>query len=122
MTAMDGDPKILAEPERLALAAQRPVTLVGLMGSGKSSIGKRLAARLNLPFVDADDLGVFLDALEQFARGENVSVCGTCPHRSVASLSELTRPTPDVPGMRCEKHEPKTHVLWSWSRALASHP
>lgn len=54
MTAMDGDPKILAEPERLALAAQRPVTLVGLMGSGKSSIGKRLAARLNLPFVDAD--------------------------------------------------------------------
>jgi shikimate kinase len=54
MTAMDGDPKILAEPERLAWAAQRPVTLVGLMGSGKSSIGKRLAARLNLPFVDAD--------------------------------------------------------------------
>ena len=54
MTAMDGDPKILAEPERLAFAAQRPVTLVGLMGSGKSSIGKRLAARLNLPFVDAD--------------------------------------------------------------------
>ena len=51
---MDGDPKILTEPERLALAAQRPVTLVGLMGSGKSSIGKRLAALLNLPFVDAD--------------------------------------------------------------------
>ena len=51
---MDGDPKILTEPERLAFAAQRPITLVGLMGSGKSSIGKRLAARLNLPFVDAD--------------------------------------------------------------------
>ncbi len=28
--------------------------LVGLMGVGKSTIGKRLAARLGLPFVDAD--------------------------------------------------------------------
>ena len=28
--------------------------LVGLMGVGKSTIGRRLAARLNLPFVDAD--------------------------------------------------------------------
>jgi shikimate kinase len=33
----------------------RPVALVGLMGAGKSAIGKRLAARLDLPFVDADD-------------------------------------------------------------------
>jgi shikimate kinase len=47
---MDGDLKIDGE----RLAAQRPVTLVGLMGSGKSSIGKRLATRLGLPFVDAD--------------------------------------------------------------------
>lgn len=39
---------------QLGLAAQRPITLVGLMGSGKSSVGKRLAARLGLPFVDAD--------------------------------------------------------------------
>lgn len=33
----------------------RTVALVGLMGAGKSAIGKRLAARLDLPFVDADD-------------------------------------------------------------------
>lgn len=32
----------------------RPIVLVGLMGVGKSTIGKRLAHRLNLPFVDAD--------------------------------------------------------------------
>lgn len=51
---MDGDPKNQEEAERLALAARRPVTLVGLMGAGKSSIGKRLAARLGLPFLDAD--------------------------------------------------------------------
>jgi shikimate kinase len=33
----------------------RSIVLVGMMGSGKTSIGKRLAARLNLPFVDADN-------------------------------------------------------------------
>ncbi|MFN0217723.1 MAG: 3-dehydroquinate synthase [Hyphomicrobium sp.] len=35
--------------------AGRAIVLVGLMGSGKSSIGRRLAARLQWPFVDADD-------------------------------------------------------------------
>ncbi|WP_156678901.1 shikimate kinase [Sphingomonas profundi] len=33
---------------------KRPIVLVGLMGVGKSTVGKRLAARLHLPFVDAD--------------------------------------------------------------------
>src|SRR6185369_285351 len=32
----------------------RTLVLVGLMGAGKSAIGKRLAQRLGLPFVDAD--------------------------------------------------------------------
>lgn len=32
----------------------RAVVLVGMMGSGKSSVGKRLGARLDLPFRDAD--------------------------------------------------------------------
>jgi len=32
----------------------RPIVLVGLMGSGKTTIGKRLAARLKWPFTDAD--------------------------------------------------------------------
>ncbi|HEY5065920.1 MAG TPA: shikimate kinase [Xanthobacteraceae bacterium] len=32
----------------------RSVVLVGMMGVGKSSIGRRLAARLAMPFVDAD--------------------------------------------------------------------
>ena len=32
----------------------RTITLVGLMGAGKSTVGRRLAARLGLPFVDAD--------------------------------------------------------------------
>jgi shikimate kinase len=33
---------------------RRSVVLVGMMGAGKSSIGRRLASRLALPFVDAD--------------------------------------------------------------------
>lgn len=32
----------------------KSIVLVGLMGAGKSTIGRRLAARLALPFVDAD--------------------------------------------------------------------
>jgi shikimate kinase len=32
----------------------RSIVLVGLMGAGKSTIGRRLAQKLNLPFVDAD--------------------------------------------------------------------
>jgi shikimate kinase len=33
---------------------RRSIVLVGMMGSGKSSIGRRLAARLGIPFSDAD--------------------------------------------------------------------
>lgn len=36
------------------LLAGRPIVLVGLMGAGKTSIGRRLAEKLGLSFVDAD--------------------------------------------------------------------
>jgi shikimate kinase len=43
------------EAERLrTLLAGRHLVLVGLMGAGKTSVGKRLAQRLNLPFIDSD--------------------------------------------------------------------
>jgi shikimate kinase len=38
----------------LAPLGGRSVVLVGMMGVGKSSIGRRVAARLAIPFVDAD--------------------------------------------------------------------
>jgi shikimate kinase len=48
----------LAKPGRIAaLAARidRPIVLVGMMGVGKSSLGKRLASLLGFGFVDADE-------------------------------------------------------------------
>lgn len=47
----------LTEQDIPAIAARitRPVVLVGLMGAGKSTVGRRLAALLRRDFVDADD-------------------------------------------------------------------
>jgi shikimate kinase len=45
-------------PEAAAIRAQlgtRSIVLVGMPGSGKSAVGRRLATRLDLPFVDADE-------------------------------------------------------------------
>ena len=35
---------------------KKPIVLVGLMGSGKTALGKRLAVALGLPFVDSDKI------------------------------------------------------------------
>lgn len=54
-----GNEAMVAESEageRLAPvpAAERSIVLVGLMGAGKTTVGRRLAKRLDLAFVDAD--------------------------------------------------------------------
>jgi shikimate kinase len=48
--------QIAASPPAPLTAAlgRRAIVLVGMMGAGKSSIGRRLAQRLGTPFVDAD--------------------------------------------------------------------
>ncbi len=42
------------EAEILTALGQRLIVLVGMMGAGKSTVGRRLAARLRVPFLDAD--------------------------------------------------------------------
>lgn len=41
--------------QKLTDRLNKPIVLVGLMGVGKSTVGRRLAKRLGLPFVDSDD-------------------------------------------------------------------
>lgn len=63
------------------IAPKRTIALVGLMGAGKTTIGRRLAQALELPFADADDAivtaagrsieDIFADRGEcEFRRGE----------------------------------------------------
>jgi shikimate kinase len=47
--ALSGHHALLA-----AALGRRSIVLIGMMGAGKSSIGRRLAARLGIPFSDAD--------------------------------------------------------------------
>jgi shikimate kinase len=43
-----------SEAAIVAALGSRSVVLIGMMGAGKSSIGRRLAGRLAIPFADAD--------------------------------------------------------------------
>ena len=53
-TVLPADVSASREAEILATLGTRLIVLVGMMGAGKSTIGRRLAARLGLPFLDAD--------------------------------------------------------------------
>ena len=53
-TASQAAAQTSQEAEITAALGTRSVVLVGMMGAGKSTIGRRLAARLRLPFLDAD--------------------------------------------------------------------
>lgn len=57
----DLEPLCIAPPkgnrdkvQKLTDILDRPIVLVGLMGAGKSTVGRRLAKRLGIPFVDSD--------------------------------------------------------------------
>lgn len=40
---------------RIVRRIERPVVLVGMMGVGKSTVGRKLATMMHAPFIDADD-------------------------------------------------------------------
>ena len=52
--AAPAQPSPALEADIASALGSRSVVLVGMMGAGKSTIGRRLAARLRLPFLDAD--------------------------------------------------------------------
>ena len=53
--------------EKLIASLDRPIVLVGLMGVGKSTVGRHLAKRLGLPFIDSDS------AIEDAAGGASAA-------------------------------------------------
>jgi shikimate kinase len=53
--ALQNDTNATVPPAAIVAGlGRRSIVLVGMMGVGKSSVGRRLAARLSIPFVDAD--------------------------------------------------------------------
>ena len=58
MTAQHGEPEGGATPAATPSGRrrlERTIALVGMMGVGKSTVGKKLADSLSAPFVDSDD-------------------------------------------------------------------
>ena len=54
-TTSPGAANTSQDAEISAALGKRSIVLVGMMGAGKSTIGRRLSARLHLPFLDADN-------------------------------------------------------------------
>src|SRR5580692_9239856 len=52
---MAGATREARRDDLLRLLAGRPIVLVGMMGAGKTTVGRRLAARLGRHFVDSDE-------------------------------------------------------------------
>lgn len=63
-------------------ALSRPVTLIGLMGAGKTTIGKLLAKRLSVPFIDSDD---------EIVRREGMSVADIFAKKGEAYFRQVER-------------------------------
>ena len=71
-----------------AFAPLRTIVLVGLMGAGKTKIGRRLAARLSLPFFDSDTEieRAAGETIEEIFRNRGEAVFRDGEHRVIARL------------------------------------
>ena len=96
----------------------RPIVLVGLMGVGKSTVGRRLAHRLHMPFVDSDheiEEAAGLSVAEIFARyGEEEFRDGE--RRVIARLIEGTPKVIATGGGAFMSEQTRTLIL---KRAIA---
>lgn len=72
---------------------QRTIVLVGLMGAGKTKIGRRLATRLSLPFFDSDtEIETAAgETIEEIFRNRGEALFRDGERRVIARL--LTQPT-----------------------------
>lgn len=61
----------LVNPSQLSFRAPKTIVLVGLMGAGKTSIGRRLAKRLDVDFFDSD---------------QEVEVAAGCPIKEIFNV------------------------------------
>jgi len=104
----------------LKQALDRPVALVGMMGSGKSLIGRRLASQLDLPFIDSDSeveraagisiADIFDLAGEAKFRAMERDAIRTAADAgpSILSTGGGSICTPQTADLLCER----THVIW----------
>jgi shikimate kinase len=76
-----------------AFAPGRTIVLVGLMGAGKTKIGRRLAARLDLPFFDSDTEieAAAGETIQEIFRNRGEAAFRDGERRVIARL--LTQPT-----------------------------
>lgn len=101
------DPRSTQERLPQSIAEQLPIVLVGMPGSGKTTVGRRLAARLGLPHVDTDHLieeaagrsvsEIFAQEGEEgFREREAQAVASAVTMRAVVSLGGGAVTTPAV--------------------------
>ena len=72
------------------LSPRRTIVLVGLMGAGKTKIGRRLATRLHLPFFDSDNEieAAAGETIEEIFRNRGEAVFRDGERRVIARLLE----------------------------------
>lgn len=111
--------------EKVDLKLNKPIVMVGLMGAGKTSIGRALARRLGVPFVDSDKeieaaagcsvVDIFsMYGEEEFRRVEErviARLLETPPRVKVISTGEGAFITPGVRDML------RDHALTIWLKA-----
>ena len=98
LTCRGGLPRAISPPSADGIA-ERSIVLVGLMGAGKSTVGRRLAERLGLPFVDAD-LEIERGRRQDHPGNLRRSWRGLFPRRRAAGDLAAARPRPAGPGDR----------------------
>lgn len=73
----------------------RPIVLVGLMGAGKTSVGRELARRLDIPFIDSDSE---IESISGFSIADIFEIYGEQEFRRLERLvfERLLESTPRV--------------------------